>query len=85
MLAPQQRGSRVTERRADQVLAEWRALERRVASNDAEPGEQRALARRIAELRAEYRQLSRPADASDAPVPLGDAADRPPEHGANAA
>jgi hypothetical protein len=66
-------------------LAEWRALERRAASGDVDLAEERALARRIAELRAEYRRLGGPADASDAPVPLGDAADRPPEHGANAA
>ena len=50
----------MADRRAIEVLEEWRELERHAAREDASELERARLVRRIADLRAEYHALTRP-------------------------
>lgn len=52
-------GDAVTDRRANQILDEWRELERELETGAADHAERAAIAAKIAALRLEYQQLSR--------------------------
>ena len=62
----------MADRRAIQVLDEWRELERQMARDDATELERARLVRRVADLRAEYHALTRRADGyEELPPPTG--------------